>query len=81
MAYQSKPTSDGVYYIRVLNQNLCIESVPGRNPGMKLATPSASNNKQKVRYLSIIRCEFYLILEFVVSGTFARWRARVMSGR
>jgi len=47
MSYQSKPTTNGVYRIKVLNQNLVIESVPGHNPGLKLASPSASNNKQK----------------------------------
>ncbi|KAG2336931.1 hypothetical protein BDR05DRAFT_80548 [Suillus weaverae] len=47
MTYQSKPTSDGVYRIKVLNQDLFIESVPGNNPGLKLASLSPTNNKQK----------------------------------
>ncbi|KAG1769102.1 hypothetical protein EV702DRAFT_704537 [Suillus placidus] len=47
MTYQSKPTSDGVYRIKVLNQDLFIESVPGNNPGLKLASPSPTSNKQK----------------------------------
>ncbi|KAG2029885.1 hypothetical protein BDR03DRAFT_906422 [Suillus americanus] len=47
MTYQTKPTSNGVYRIKVLNQDLVIESVPGYNPGLKLASPSPANNKQK----------------------------------
>ncbi|KAG1808021.1 uncharacterized protein BJ212DRAFT_1281267 [Suillus subaureus] len=47
MAYQSKPTFNGVYRIKVLNQDLVIESAPGYNPGLKLASPSLTSNKQK----------------------------------
>ncbi|KAG1769113.1 hypothetical protein EV702DRAFT_705177 [Suillus placidus] len=47
MTYQSKPTSDGVYRIKVLNQDLFIESVPGNNPWLKLTSPSPTSNKQK----------------------------------
>ncbi|KAF8596136.1 hypothetical protein BDV93DRAFT_563621 [Ceratobasidium sp. AG-I] len=47
MSYQSKPAADGVYHIKVLNENLFIESAPGQNPGMKLVSPSPSSNKQK----------------------------------
>ncbi|KAG1835989.1 hypothetical protein DFJ58DRAFT_710434 [Suillus subalutaceus] len=47
MTYQSKPTSNGVYRIKVLNQDLFIESAPGNNPGLKLAPPSPTSNKQK----------------------------------
>ncbi|KAG2744879.1 hypothetical protein P692DRAFT_20877448 [Suillus brevipes Sb2] len=47
MTYQSKPTSNGVYRIKVLNQDLFIESAPGYNPGLKLASPSPTSAKQK----------------------------------
>ena len=48
MSYQSKPTANGVYRIKVLTLDLVVESTPGVHPGMKLGTPSPSNNKQKV---------------------------------
>ncbi|KAG9123425.1 hypothetical protein FRC07_014959, partial [Ceratobasidium sp. 392] len=47
MSYQPKPTSNGVYRIRVFNQNFCIECESGGNGGIKLTPPSSSNNKQK----------------------------------
>ncbi|KAG1849195.1 hypothetical protein F4604DRAFT_1934983 [Suillus subluteus] len=47
MTYQTKPTSNGVYRIKVLNQDLVIESAPGYNPGLKLTSPSPTSNKQK----------------------------------
>lgn len=47
MTYQSKPTSNGVYRIKVLNQDLFIESASGNNPGLKLALPSPTSNTQK----------------------------------
>ncbi|KAG2121797.1 hypothetical protein BD769DRAFT_1671202 [Suillus cothurnatus] len=47
MTYRSKPTSNGVYRIKVLNQDLFIESAPGDNPGLKLAFPSPTSDKQK----------------------------------
>ncbi|KAG1751232.1 hypothetical protein EDB19DRAFT_1676222 [Suillus lakei] len=47
MTYQSKPISNGVYRIKVLNENNFIESAPGNNPGLKLASPSPDSNKQK----------------------------------
>ncbi|KAF8596135.1 hypothetical protein BDV93DRAFT_455436 [Ceratobasidium sp. AG-I] len=49
MSYQSKPTTDGLYHIKVLGESLFIESAPGHNPGLRLASPSSSSNKQKVR--------------------------------
>ncbi|KAH7912671.1 hypothetical protein BJ138DRAFT_749993 [Hygrophoropsis aurantiaca] len=47
MTYQSKPTSDGTYRIKVLDQDLFIESVPGNDSSLKLAPISQSNSRQK----------------------------------
>ncbi|KAH7922348.1 vWA-like protein [Leucogyrophana mollusca] len=47
MTYQSKPTSEGTYRIKVLDEDLFIESVPGSNAGLKLTSLSSTNTKQK----------------------------------
>ncbi|KAJ1300100.1 hypothetical protein OPQ81_002582 [Rhizoctonia solani] len=46
MPYQSKPTADGVYLIKVLSEDLFIESVLGDNPKLQLAPPSSSDNQK-----------------------------------
>jgi hypothetical protein len=79
MTYQTKPTSNGVYRIKVLDQDLVIESTPGYNPGLKLAAPSDSNNKQKVRHLDTPYLAVFLTPIF--SGNFHRYQGKVMSGR
>jgi hypothetical protein len=73
MTYQSKPTSNGVYRIKVLNQDLFIESAPGYNPGLKLASPSPTSAKQKVRLLITFFCILY--------AQFAQWTLTQVSGQ
>ncbi|KAH7325353.1 hypothetical protein B0J17DRAFT_772466 [Rhizoctonia solani] len=46
MTYQSTPTADGVYLIKVLSKNLFIESVLDNNPKLRLAAPSPNNNQK-----------------------------------
>ncbi|KAG8704630.1 hypothetical protein FRC09_003417 [Ceratobasidium sp. 395] len=53
MSYQPKPTTNGTYRIRVLNQNLCIECESGGNGGIKLTPPSSSNNLQKWNLIQV----------------------------
>ncbi|KIK38070.1 hypothetical protein CY34DRAFT_773573, partial [Suillus luteus UH-Slu-Lm8-n1] len=69
----SKPTSNGVYRIKVLNQDLFIENAPGYNPGLKLASPSPTSAKQKVR--RPINCMFNLR-----SGPSPKCQAKATSG-
>jgi len=46
MTYQTKPTVDGAYRIKVLTQNLFIEDdTESRGPGLKLAAPSSSKKQ------------------------------------
>ncbi|KAG8678599.1 hypothetical protein FRC09_019712, partial [Ceratobasidium sp. 395] len=46
MTYQTKPTADGAYRIKVLTQNLFIEDDTTRQkPGLRLASPSSSNQQ------------------------------------
>ncbi|KAH7912674.1 hypothetical protein BJ138DRAFT_750081 [Hygrophoropsis aurantiaca] len=53
MTFQSKPSADGAYRIKVLDQNLYIESAPGGNPGLRLCALSESNDKQKWRLVRV----------------------------
>ncbi|CAE6511876.1 unnamed protein product [Rhizoctonia solani] len=46
MTYQSKPTIDGVYLIKVLSKDLFIESVLGDKPKLQLAAPSSNDNQK-----------------------------------
>ncbi|KAG9123424.1 hypothetical protein FRC07_014958 [Ceratobasidium sp. 392] len=48
MSYQPKPTVNGVYRIKVLNQNLYLECDSGYNPrpGVKLSPPSSSSTQE-----------------------------------
>ncbi|KAG8740118.1 hypothetical protein FRC10_004747 [Ceratobasidium sp. 414] len=46
MTYQTKPTADGAYRIKVLTQNLFVQDdTESRRPGLKLAAPSSSNKQ------------------------------------
>ncbi|KAG8680940.1 hypothetical protein FRC11_001797, partial [Ceratobasidium sp. 423] len=49
----SKPTSDGVYRIQVLSQNLFLQSDPSYNPGLKLVPSSSTNKKQHWRLTQV----------------------------
>ncbi|KAF7973408.1 hypothetical protein HWV62_15205 [Athelia sp. TMB] len=69
MPFQSKPTSNGVYRIRVLNKSVVIESVPGENPYLTLATPKLGNNKQLV------------YLERMLEMTMYQWNLTLVSGQ
>ncbi|KIK36607.1 hypothetical protein CY34DRAFT_811194 [Suillus luteus UH-Slu-Lm8-n1] len=79
MTYQSKPTSNGVYRIKVLNQDLFIESAPGYNPGLKLASPSSTSAKQKVRQLRLIISFLYCMFN-LRSGPSPKCQAKATSG-
>ncbi|CAE6441654.1 unnamed protein product [Rhizoctonia solani] len=46
MTYESKPTVDGTYLIKVLSKDLFIESVPGDKPKLRLAPPSSNDNQK-----------------------------------
>ncbi|CAE6476348.1 unnamed protein product [Rhizoctonia solani] len=46
MTYQSTPTTDGIYLIKVLSRNLFLESVLDDNPKLRLAAPSPNNNQK-----------------------------------
>ncbi|CUA71103.1 hypothetical protein RSOLAG22IIIB_09315 [Rhizoctonia solani] len=46
MIYQSKPTVDGVYLIKVLSKDLFIESVSGDEPKLQLAALSMNHNQK-----------------------------------
>ncbi len=59
MSYLSKPITDGGYRIKVIDQDLYIESVPDFNAGLKLSSLSTSNNKQKVCALLVPSLNFH----------------------
>ncbi|CAE7232764.1 unnamed protein product [Rhizoctonia solani] len=46
MTYQSRPTVDGVYLIKVLSKDLFIESSSDHNPKLQLAAPSSTNSQR-----------------------------------
>ncbi|KAG8699754.1 hypothetical protein FRC11_013505 [Ceratobasidium sp. 423] len=46
MTYQSKPTEDGLYLIKVLSEDLFVESVSGDKPKLQLAEPSLNDNQK-----------------------------------
>ncbi|CAE6461205.1 unnamed protein product [Rhizoctonia solani] len=46
MTYQSKPTADGVYLIKVLSKDLFVEGVSGDKPKLQLAAPSSNDNQK-----------------------------------
>lgn len=53
MVELSTPTSDGVYRIKVLGQDLFIQSDPTYNPGLKLLPSSSTNTKQHWRLTQV----------------------------
>lgn len=77
----SKPTVDGAYRIKVFDQDLAIESVPGKNPGLKLAPPSTSNNKQKVSILFNMRVVVVCSSQSYISGTLFGPQTTATSGQ
>jgi len=47
MSFLSKPTSDGIYRIKLLDQNRYIVNDRSSNPGLRLASLDPDNKKQK----------------------------------
>lgn len=76
MSYQSKPTTNGVYRIKLLNQNRVIESVPVYNASLKLAPPNPLNKKQLVS----VSFEVFL-LERTLKMTIYQWNLTQVSGQ